>query len=114
MNLAQIIRKSRLGCDAILPGNTPSTLWHDDELVELVGEAKDMIDGELRLARKNFDLQLLTTDSAAFTRGGITYTPSTALAPAAGTVRVTLPPDFAEISRYRYVKKLSRLATANK
>ena len=41
----------------------------------------------------------LNTDSAAFTREGETYTPSTSLALAADASEITLPPDFAELSR---------------
>lgn len=99
MNLVQIIRKARLSCDAILPGNTPSKMWADDELVELVNEAQDRLDASLRLQRKGYGLQTVKYGDTAFTRNGITYTPSTSLLIAAGAVSTTLPPDFAEISR---------------
>lgn len=99
MNVVQIVRKARLGCDAILPGNAPSTLWHDDELIELANEARDEIDALLRLGRRGYGMQTVQQSDAAFTRAGITYTPATALQLSTGQVSSFLPPDFAEIAR---------------
>lgn len=99
MNVAQIIRKSRLGCDAILPGNTPSRLWQDDELVDLVNEAADELNLQLRMAKKNYGMQTVKYGDTAFTRAGVTYTPSTELQLAAGASSFQLPPDFAEVTR---------------
>ena len=99
MNLAQIVRKARLNCDSILPGNTPSSLWFTDELVDLVAEANDEINASLRLLRKNFGMQTVAYGDAAFTRAGVTYNPTTALSVASGATTLTLPPDFSAITR---------------
>lgn len=98
-----MIRKSRLGVDAILPGNTPSQMWADDELIELMNEARDEIDAVLRISRKNYLLQTVEYGDSAFTRAGVTYDPSVSLLIAAADSSFELPPDYAEISKLQCV-----------
>lgn len=99
MNVAQIIRKARLSCDGILPGQTPSRMWQADELVDLLAESRDRIEAQLRLGRKNYGLHTVKYGDASFTRAGVTYVPSTSLAITAGAKSFDLPPDFAEVSK---------------
>jgi hypothetical protein len=98
-NLVQIIRKARLGCDAILPGGQTSSLWQDDELVDLADEATEELELRLRLKMKKWGVQTLTSTSPAFTREGETYTPSANLVVPSGSTSLLLPPDLGEIVR---------------
>jgi len=99
MNVVQILRKARLGCDAILPGGTASSLWATDELIDLTTQANDELNMRLRLVRKKWGLVTLNIDSADIVRDGETYVPSDELATLAGATEVRLPPDFAEMSK---------------
>lgn len=99
MNLVQIIRKARLGCDAILPGGQASSLWQDDELVELADEANEHLELALRLKMKKWGVQSIDSTTAAFTREGTTYDPTVSLVLASGATTMTLPPDLGEIVR---------------
>lgn len=99
MNIVQVIRKARLGCDAILPSGQPSTLWQDDELVDLVTEANDDLNLALRLVRKKWGVQTVLSTTPAFSRDGELYDPTVQLNPASGATSVLLPPDFGEITR---------------
>src|SRR6266853_4009593 len=98
-NLVQLIRKARLGCDAILPGGQASSLWQDDELVDLADEANEYLELALRLKMKKWGVQSLTSTSPPFTREGETYTPSTSLVVPSGATSLLLPPDLGEIVR---------------
>jgi hypothetical protein len=93
------MRKSRQGVDAILPGGYASAQWSDEEMVDLTNEAYTGLQREFRLVHKKWGLTTLNTSSAAFTREGETYDPSTALVHDASTQKLTLPPDFAELVR---------------
>lgn len=99
MNLVQLVRKARQGVDAILPGGSASAQWSDEEMVDIVNEAYEYTLREFRLVHKKWGLTTLNTDSAAFTRDEITYTPSTDLVFDSTATTVTLPPDFAELVR---------------
>lgn len=99
MNLIQIIRKARLGCDAILPGGQVSSLWQDDELVDLADQANEDLELELRLKGKKWGIQTVAQADVAFTREGEIYTPATALLLSSAQTRVTLPPDLGEVVR---------------
>jgi len=99
MNLAQIAKKSRLGVDAILPGGTVSGQWGDEEMVDLITSAYEEVWRRYRLARKKWGLLTLKQSDAAFTRDGETYTPTTALQITSSSNRITLPPDFGELTR---------------
>ena len=48
---------------------------------------------------KKWGVQTLTSDSAAFTREGETYTPSSSLVTTSGQTTLSLPPDLGEIVR---------------
>ena len=95
----QLIRKARLGCDAIFPGGSASTLWADDELVDLVDDANETLELHLRLKMKKWGVQTLTAASSAFTREGETYNPATSLVTTSGQTTLSLPPDLGEIVR---------------
>lgn len=113
MNLIQLIRKARLGVDAILPSGQVSKLWQDDEIVDLVEQASNEINLRLRLARKKWGIQTMSaipqTSSEISSAGatsivstpvtvdGETYNPAVSLATVAGQIRVLLPPDFGEM-----------------
>ncbi len=102
MNLAQLVRKARLGVDAILPGGTVSSQWADEEGVDIVNAAYEEVLRRFRLARQKWGMVTLRQDDAAFTRDGETYTPSTSLKLVSSTNHttfMTLPPDFAEMVR---------------
>lgn len=99
MNLVQIIRKARLGCDAILPGGQASSLWQDDELVDLTDEANEYLELQLRLKMKKWGVQSITTATADFTREGETYSPASQLVLPSGATTMSLPPDLGEIVR---------------
>jgi hypothetical protein len=99
LNLVQIIRKARLGCDAILPGGQASSLWQDDELVDLTDEANEYLELALRLKMKKWGVQTLLATSPAFTREGETYSPAANLVVPSGSTTVLLPPDLGEIVR---------------
>lgn len=99
MNLAQLMRRSRQGVDAILPGGYASAQWSDEELVDLTNEAYEHMQRDFRLVHRKWGLVTLNTSSTAFTREGETYTPSTALVLGTTTPKVSLPPDFAEMVR---------------
>src|SRR5216684_8776103 len=102
MNLAQLVRKARLGVDAILPGGTVSSQWADEEGVDIVNAAYEEVLRRFRLARQKWGMVTLRQDDAAFTRDGETYTPSTSLKLVSSTNHttfLTLPPDFAEMVR---------------
>lgn len=94
------MRKARQGVDAILPGGYASAQWSDEELVDLANEAYESMQREFRLVHRKWGLTTLNTDSAAFTRDGETYTPSTSLV-LSSSGQVTLPPDFAELVRIK-------------
>jgi hypothetical protein len=103
--LAQLVRKARLGVDAILPGGTVSSQWSDEECVEIANVAYEEIWRRYRLARNKWGMVTVSQTDAAFTRDGETYTPSTALSftgttgGSSATNLVTLPPDFGEMVR---------------
>lgn len=113
MNLVQLVRKARLGVDAILPSGQVSRLWQDDEMVDLVEQANNDINLRLRLARKKWGLQSMASMQppqlnlaqgtsvqiiyVPITRDGETYDPTVQLKVNAGTVRLLLPPDFGEM-----------------
>lgn len=100
MNVIQIMRRARQGVDAILPGGYASGQWPDEEVCDLVNEAYESMQREFRLVQKKWGLVTLNISSAAFTREGETYTPSSALVlNTAAASRLTLPPDFAELVR---------------
>lgn len=99
MNLVQILKKSRLGVDAILPGGFVSSQWSDEELIDLVDTAHDEVWRRYRLARKKWGLRTVKQSDAAFTRDGETYTPSTALQITSSQLEVELPPDYGEVVR---------------
>mgnify|MGYP001568891701 CR=1 FL=1 len=99
MNLVQIVKKARLGVDAILPGGNISTQWGDEELVDLTNEAYGDMLLSFRLVHKKWGMLTVNQDAAAFSRDGETYTPATALQLTSTTSRITLPPDFAEMVR---------------
>jgi hypothetical protein len=99
VNLVQIIRKARLGCDAILPGGQASSLWQDDELVDLTDEANEYLELQLRLKMKKWGVQTITSATADFTREGETYSPLTNLVLPSGAKTMLLPPDLGEIVR---------------
>lgn len=99
MNVIQIVRRARQGVDAILPGGYGAAQWSTEELVDLANEAYEWMQREFRLTHKKYGLTTLNTSSAAFTRDGETYTPSTALVVSSSQTKLTLPPDFAELVR---------------
>lgn len=99
MNVVQLVRKARLGCDAIFPGGSPSTLWSDDELVDMATEANEDLNLALRLVRKKWGEQIVTSTTPAFSRDGETYDPTVQLAPAAGSTTILLPPDLGAMTR---------------
>lgn len=114
MNVIQIMRRARQGVDAILPGGYASSQWTDEELVDLTNEAYESMQREFRLVRRKWNMVTLNTDDAAFTREGETYTPSTALV-LGDSGQITLPPDFAEMTRVRCTSNVSiRLAPAER
>lgn len=93
------MRKARQGVDAILPGGYGSSQWTDEEVLDLVNEAYEGMLREFRLVRKKWGVITVNSDSAAYTREGETYTPSTSLVTSTTDTSVTLPPDFAELVR---------------
>lgn len=99
MNVVQLMRRARQGVDAILPGGYASSQWTDEEVLDLVNEAYEGMLREFRLTHRKWGLTTLNTSSAAFTREGETYTPSTSLQLQSNTTTLTLPPDFAELIR---------------
>jgi len=99
MNLIQIIKKSRLGVDSILPGGRVSSQWSDEEMVDLVNTALDEVWRRFRLARKKHGLLSVKQSDSAFTRDGETYTPATSLQITSSTNKITLPPDYGELVR---------------
>lgn len=99
MNLFQLIRKARLGVDAILPGNQVSSLWSDEEMVDLVNEAYEEVWRQFRLARKNWGLRTVRQSDADFTRMGETYRPSVELVISPEKPTVLLPPDCGQVAR---------------
>lgn len=99
MNLVQIVRKARLGCDAILPGGQASSLWQDDELVDLADEANEYLELQLRLKMKKWGVQTITATTPAFTREGELYTPASNLVLPSGATSMLLPPDLGEVVR---------------
>ena len=99
MNVVQLMRRARQGVDAILPGGYASSQWTDEEVLDLVNEAYEGMLREFRLTQRKWGLVTLNTSSAAFTREGETYTPSTSLQLQSNATSLTLPPDFAELSR---------------
>jgi len=99
MNCVQLMRRARQGVDAILPGGYASAQWVDEEVLDLLNEAYESMLREFRLTHRKWGLTTLNTSSAAFTRDGETYTPSTALVHGSASSIVTLPPDFAELVR---------------
>jgi len=102
MNIIQLIRKARLGVDAILPGASVSSMWGDEESADTINTAYEEVLRRYRLARKKWGMRTVRQDDPAFTMEGETYTPSTALSfqgtPGRPTI-VTLPPDFSEVVR---------------
>lgn len=88
-----------MGCDAIFPGGQASTLWQDDELVDLVDEANEELEMQLRLKMKKWGVQTITQATPAFTREGETYNPAVNLLTVAGDQTLSLPPDLGEIVR---------------
>src|SRR3989304_124153 len=99
INLVQLMRRARQGVDAILPGGYASAQWSDEEVVDLANEAYENMQRDFRLVHRKWGLVTLNTSSAAFTREGETYTPSTSLVVSTSAAKVTLPPDFAEMVR---------------
>lgn len=99
MNLVQLAKKARLGCDAILPGNVVSSQWSDEELVDLINTSYEEIYRRYRLVRKKWGMVTVKQTDAPFGRDGEVYTPSTALQVTSASVQLSLPPDFAEVVR---------------
>jgi len=99
MNLVQLAKKARLGCDAVLPGGYVSSQWSDEELVDIVNEAYDEILRRFRLVRKKWGMRTVKQTDSAFEYYGETYTPSTALALTSASNLITMPPDFGELTR---------------
>jgi hypothetical protein len=104
MNLIQIIRKARLGADAILPGSQVSSLWGDDEMADLVQEANEEINLRFQKMHVKWGLQTVSQTDSPFVRDGEIYTPATSLHIAgqvgtSGPARIALPPDFGEMVR---------------
>lgn len=99
MNCVQLMRKARQGVDAILPGGYASAQWTDEEVLDLVNESYEGMLREFRLVHRKWGLITMNTDTAAFTRDGETYTPSSQLQVQSNVSTVTLPPDFAQLVR---------------
>jgi len=114
MNLAQLVRKARLGCDAILPSGAVSSLWQDDEMVDLVNEAYEEVSERFRVVHKKWGIKTVKQGDAAFAIEGETWDPglNLTISNAASTSfsgittgtadapsKVWLPPDFLEMVR---------------
>lgn len=120
MNLAQLVRKARLGVDGIFPSGQVSSLWKEDEMVDLVDQSNNDINTKLRLAGKKWMVQSMgaitpplgTATGAGIdvvttpiTRDGETYDPTTNLALQAGQTRALLPPDFGEMVKIETINQ---------
>lgn len=101
MNLVQLIRRSRQGVDALLPMSGASSMWPDEEMVDLVNEAYESTLRRFRLVHGKWGLTTLNVDSTPFTREGETYTPSSSLVISSTQQKLLLPPDFAELIRIK-------------
>ena len=104
MNIVQLIRRSRLGVDAILPGGNVSAQWTDEEMVTVANAAYDETWRMFRLARKKWGQRTMTNATPVFTMDGETYDPTVQLVIPAATslgaqVNVLLPPDFGDLVR---------------
>jgi len=103
MNVVQLIRKARLGVDALLPSGAVSSMWDDDETSDIITEAYDEIYLRFRMARKKWGLLTVQQSDPSFTRDGETYSPGLNLVVGAGVnntpPRILLPPDFGEMVR---------------
>jgi hypothetical protein len=64
-----------------------------------VNDANETLELHLRLKMKKWGLQTVTSDTAAYTREGETYTPTTSLVTTSGQTTLSLPPDLSEIVR---------------
>lgn len=113
MNVAQLIRKARLGCDAVLPSGAVSALWLDDEMVDIANEAYDEATERLRLVHKKWGIKTVKQTDLAFSVEGETYDPGPNLTISNKTTteyqeiisgtsdtptKVWLPPDFLEMA----------------
>lgn len=99
MNVVQIVRKARLGVDAILPGGNVSSQWTDEEGIAVANTAYDEMWRLFRLARKKWGMRTLTVSSSAFTMDGELYTPSSELSFTSASNNLLLPPDFGDLVR---------------
>lgn len=98
MNVWQIVKKARLNADAIRFDKSVTSLWSDEEMIDLVNEVADHMAPHLRMSMRQYHhVRMLSTDNVTKILGQ-SYDPH-ALHLSDGAQFVTLPPDFVEVVR---------------
>lgn len=98
MNVDQLIRRADFIADSIRASGTVSSLWIAEEKVDLANEVYEMMQVQLRLARKHYFARRMVSTDSSTTILRQTYAPSS-LALVVDTRTYTLPPDFVELIR---------------